>query len=495
MNTIPVYIEAILYSLINDITTTYSPYNPVSTITIITEIIFTLINPSFGMVSIINTIFNIYYYYGKSTNIEVGFFSIFKFNSGFLLLIVTLVVAIIIYFNILLILDNMEQKSDNTKHINNLENEALKYNENTMKEADDDIYNEYINVKENFSNLPFSVLQLSKEYKVNIHLNKKEKKLINERKDHYYGDIRKSKFSKNSYVKTIIDDISFGVNNKECFGILGPNNSGKSTILNMISSYIPQTIGHIYYNGIDSHKIDLSKISVGYCPQKELFWKDLTVIENIKYFLKLHGYSKNEVDELSSQLIRNYCLEFDKDLTVNKLSYNTKRKLCLLIALCDQPKKIILDEPTLGMDPIMKRHIWNLLKNIKNNNRSTIMIVTTKSMEEAQYLCDRIGILINGKLVSIGSLEHIRNKYTNYYILEISSNQLDKFHQNIIEKENLLGHDYMIEEKLYNRIRYKVSIHQSIGKIFEIMERCKASGLVLNYSFGKISLDQFFLDL
>jgi len=379
--------------------------------------------------------------------------------------------------------------------IYSLNKETAENNVKIMKETDEDVYNEYINIQENTMDYSMSVLQLSKEYKVNHPPHNKKRN--NNVKNYQYGDIHQSKYNKKDYVKTAVEDISFGVKNKECFGILGFNKSGKSTILEMIISEQFPTTGNIYYDGIDSHQIDMTKLSFGYLPQKDIFWKDLTVKKNINYFLKIRGYSKEKIKELTKKFISDYHLEFDKDLNITQLSYGIKRKLCLLLALCDNPKRIILDEPTLGMDPIMKRHIWKILKDTIKNTNHTSIIITTTSVEEAQILCDRIGVLIDGRFISIGSPEHIKMKYCHHkYILEVQSSEIEKFHQRVIEEDQLLGsnNNYKIIDKFNDLIKYEVSISNGIGRIFEVMEGCKSSGLVLNYSYGQISLDQVILN-
>ncbi|KAG4104646.1 P-loop containing nucleoside triphosphate hydrolase protein [Neocallimastix lanati (nom. inval.)] len=494
VNTISVFIEIFIFSIVNDLTTTNNPNKIFSTSVIIIEIIFTLINPSFGILSILNAYF-IVEYYEISTKIKFSTTSLLKFNTGIIPIMITLLVAIILYFILLIALDKLKSNKFSKSIIYSLNKETAENNVKIMKETDEDVYNEYINIQENTMDYSMSVLQLSKEYKVNHPPHNKKRN--NNVKNYQYGDIHQSKYNKKDYVKTAVEDISFGVKNKECFGILGFNKSGKSTILEMIISEQFPTTGNIYYDGIDSHQIDMTKLSFGYLPQKDIFWKDLTVKKNINYFLKIRGYSKEKIKELTKKFISDYHLEFDKDLNITQLSYGIKRKLCLLLALCDNPKRIILDEPTLGMDPIMKRHIWKILKDTIKNTNHTSIIITTTSVEEAQILCDRIGVLIDGRFISIGSPEHIKMKYCHHkYILEVQSSEIEKFHQRVIEEDQLLGsnNNYKIIDKFNDLIKYEVSISNGIGRIFEVMEGCKSSGLVLNYSFGQISLDQVILN-
>jgi len=104
-------------------------------------------------------------------------------------------------------------------------------------------------------------------------------------------------------VKTAVVDVNFGVRNHECFGLLGPNGAGKSTTLNTITSTIPQTTGSICFNGVETHLTDYGRISLGYCPQKDILWRELTLREHIELFLRIRGYTAEETKEYASQYI------------------------------------------------------------------------------------------------------------------------------------------------------------------------------------------------
>ncbi|OUM69560.1 hypothetical protein PIROE2DRAFT_38042 [Piromyces sp. E2] len=308
-----------------------------------------------------------------------------------------------------------------------------------------------------------------------------------------YGQIFRSVYS-NKFVKNAVVDVNFGVRNHECFGLLGPNGAGKSTTLNTITSTIPQTTGTICFNGIETHLARLNEISMGYCPQKDILWKELTLREHIEFFLNIRGYTTEESKEYATLYINIAGLEEHQNKRIEKLSGGTKRKLSLLIAICGYPKQILLDEPTAGMDPSTRRLIWKIIKKTKNMNDSAL-ILTTHSMEEAENLCDRLAILVNGRLVCIGSPEHLKMKHGDSYVLELQSDNMDKFHKDLIESGKLFGDkEYSIEKASENRAKYEVKISNNFGRIFEIMEQCKSSGLVQDYSFSQTSLEQVFIN-
>ncbi|ORX60084.1 P-loop containing nucleoside triphosphate hydrolase protein [Piromyces finnis] len=491
INLLPAYVGVIAFSLINNQYQSTDPNKMYSNTAIIVEIIFGLINPPYAIMGIFNALFTIQFLM-KLLKLDLGFNYLLKFNSGITPLILVLVVDIIIYFILLLKCDARKNQS-NASDIHTPTPESTEENKRLLQEGDEDVYNEYLNIKSNYNNLPISTLQISKDYRVSLPSNPEEKKIIKERTKYKFGDVHKSPYTRNTYVRTAVEDVSFGINKHECFGLLGPNGAGKSTTLNMITSTIPQTTGKIYYDGVESHIARYNNISLGYCPQNDTFWKELTIREHLEFFLKIRGYSDELAKEYTTQYIRSCGLEEHEGKHASKLSGGTKRKLCLLMAICGCPNQVLLDEPTAGMDPSTRRYIWNIIKETKKEN-NTAIIMTTHSMEEAEFLCDRLGILINGRLKCIGSPEHIKMKYGEGYNLEVQSKDIEAFHTKMIEEVGILGNVYKKEIKSHDRVNYEISIQKGIGKIFEAMEGCKASGLISDYTFSQTSLEQIFIN-
>jgi len=487
---LPAYVGVSVISIINA-TQVPSPNQLFSTVTILIEVIFSIVSPPYAIIGILNTLFTLRFY-ETVTHMEIDLGTLLKFSTGITPLIITVALCIPVYYFILLKLDQIKNQT-NANDIYEPIPEIKEKNEKIIKEGDEDVYNEFRNVQENYDKLPICTLQVCKEYPVNLTNKKEEQEMAKQRTDPKFGEVHLSKYKKRTFVRTAVDDVSFGVNQHECFGLLGPNGAGKSTTLNMITSTIPQTTGRIYYNGVETHVARLNDISLGYCPQNDTYWKELTIREHIEFFLKIRGYSPEKIKEYTTQYINCCNLEEHQNKRASKLSGGTKRKLCLLMAICGYPNQILLDEPTAGMDPSTRRYVWNIIKQSKKENDSAF-IMTTHSMEEAENLCDRIGILINGRLVCIGSPEHIKMKYGNTYNLEIQSQDIDRFHQTIIEEGGLLGSDYKKEIKSYDRMNYEVVIQKGVGKIFECMERCKAQGLITDYSFSQTTLEQVFIN-
>jgi len=181
-------------------------------------------------------------------------------------------------------------------------------------------------------------------------------------------------------------------------------------LLNMITASIPQTMGSICYNDVEIRQVKLGEVSLGYCPQHDILWKELTLREHLEFFLSIHGYNSKDAKVYATQYINAAGLEEHQNKRIDHLSGGTKRKLSILIAICGYPERILIDEPTAGMDPSTRRLIWDIVKQTKRMNDSAL-ILTTHSMEEAEHLCDRLAILVNDRLTCIGSPEHLKMKY------------------------------------------------------------------------------------
>ncbi|ORX36199.1 P-loop containing nucleoside triphosphate hydrolase protein [Piromyces finnis] len=407
---------------------------------------FTALCPSFGIVVLLNALFTL--------------------NP----LIALLIVLLFVYYFILILLDRMKNQT-NKSDISELPPKTSEIYEKELENGDDDVKREYEYVKEHQNELPISTLHLCKEFNVSKGkiTDPSEIKEIRDRdaNDYTYGDIHKSIVKYNQLVKTAVVDVNFGVRLHECFGLLGPNGAGKSTTLNIVSSTIPQTIGSVCYNGVETHQAKLGDVSMGYCPQHDILWKELTLREHIEFFLSIRGYDSDDAKVYATQYINAAGLEEHQNKRVDDLSGGTKRKLSILIAICGYPERILLDEPTAGMDPSTRRLIWEIIKTI----------------------------LVNGRLICIGSPEHLKMKYGKGYILELQCNDVDQFHSEVVEKCNLFNsHEYKMERISNNRGKYEVKMTKKLGLVFERMEEYKKKGLVNDYSFNQTSLEQIFIN-
>ncbi|KRX07798.1 P-loop containing nucleoside triphosphate hydrolase [Pseudocohnilembus persalinus] len=230
-----------------------------------------------------------------------------------------------------------------------------------------------------------------------------------------------------------IKNNSFGVDKGEIFGLLGPNGAGKSTTFNILTSLIPKSQGSVKMKGIDVNQ-GIMEIyeNVGICPQFDCIWESLNVEEHLQLFGRMKGLTGKNLNDSVEYFMQVMQLTDYRTRKSGKLSGGNKRKLCVALALIGGPDMQFCDEPSSGVDPIARRFLWNTLTNsIKLRNSS--ITITTHSMQEADSLCNKIGILVNGKFQCIGTPQYLKQKYGQGYIVTFMTNQ-DEVVEQIINK-------------------------------------------------------------
>lgn len=201
--------------------------------------------------------------------------------------------------------------------------------------------------------------------------------------------------------KQAVDGVSFEVKKGEIFGILGPNGAGKTTTLEMMETLRPIDEGTVIIDGIDVSEDPMSiKKIIGVQPQSPAFQDKTKLTEVIEMFAAAYG---EKVDIM--KFLRDVELEDKADSYVENLSGGQKQRLSITTALVHGPKVFFLDEPTTGLDPQARRHLWELIKKVRDRGISVIM--TTHYMDEAEILCDRIAIMDNGKIIAIDTPKNL----------------------------------------------------------------------------------------
>ena len=200
---------------------------------------------------------------------------------------------------------------------------------------------------------------------------------------------------------TAVDGISFEIQEGECFGFLGPNGAGKTSTIKMIHCVSPVTAGTLTVDGLPAH-IDnrILKKKTGVIPQEITLDIDLTVRENLMVFSRFFDIPKRVARERIEGLLKFVELEAKRDSKIDQLSTGMKRRLLITRALLNEPRIIIADEPTTGLDPQARHLIWQRLRQLKN--QGVTLILTTQYMEEAQQLCDHIVVMYQGKILKEG---------------------------------------------------------------------------------------------
>lgn len=197
--------------------------------------------------------------------------------------------------------------------------------------------------------------------------------------------------------KAAVNGISFEVTKGEIFGILGPNGAGKTTTLEMIEALRPIDEGTVELDGIDVHKHPQKiKEIIGIQLQNSNFYDRVTLSEQLTMFASFYGSKTNPRELLEEVELKDKASSY-----VEKLSSGQKQRFSIATALVNNPKVLFLDEPTTGLDPQARRHLWDLIEKIKN--KGITVIITTHYMEEAELLCDRAAIMDRGEIIALDS--------------------------------------------------------------------------------------------
>ena len=209
---------------------------------------------------------------------------------------------------------------------------------------------------------------------------------------------------------TAVDGISLQISKGELFGLLGPNGAGKTTTINILCGLLKPTSGSATVGGFDVQR-ETSKVKelIGVCPQDTPVYAYLTGRENAEFFGNLHAMPKEKLKKNVDALLQRLGLLEDSKRRVGKYSGGMKRRLNLIIALVHDPEIAFLDEPTVAMDPQSRHAVWDFIRDLKKNGKTVIL--TTHYMEEAETLCDRVGIIDHGKLIALGSPTALMREY------------------------------------------------------------------------------------
>ncbi len=238
---------------------------------------------------------------------------------------------------------------------------------------------------------------------------------------------------------TAVDNINFKIEEGEIIGLLGPNGAGKSTTMNMITGYIEPTEGEIKIEGYDiSKKPRKAKAQIGYMPEGVPLYSDLTVKEFVTYMAELKKVDKKTRKEKVEKIIEQTGLkEVEKKLTRN-LSRGYKQRVSMAGALVGEPKILILDEPTVGLDP---KQITEIRELIKELGKTHTIILSSHILSEVSQICNKVIIINKGKIVAIDTPENLEKKVesnnTTYVTVEDTENKIETIKEKIPEIKNI----------------------------------------------------------
>lgn len=238
---------------------------------------------------------------------------------------------------------------------------------------------------------------------------------------------------------TAVDHINFEVKDGEVVGFLGPNGAGKSTTMNMITGFIEPTEGQIIVNGYDiSKKPRKAKKQIGYMPEGTPLYTELTVREFVSYMADLKSVKSNQRKEMVEKTISETGLKEVENKLIRNLSRGYKQRVSLAGALVGEPEVIILDEPTVGLDPKQITEIRNLIKNL---GKKHTVILSSHILSEVSQICERVVIINHGKIVAIDTPENLENKTkeknTIIVTVEDPKNNMKDLQENVAEIEEI----------------------------------------------------------
>ena len=291
-----------------------------------------------------------------------------------------------------------------------------------------------------------------------------------------------------------IDNISFTINDGEIIGLLGPNGAGKSTTMNMLTGFIEQTSGEIIIDGYNTlKKPKKAKKEIGYMPEGVPLYTDLTVKEFITYMAELKKVDRKTRKEKVQKIIEQAGLKEVQGKLIKNLSRGYKQRVSMAGALVGEPKILILDEPTVGLDPKQITEIRNLIKEL---GKTHTVILSSHILSEVSQICNKVIIINKGKLVAIDTPENLENKVSNknciYVTVEDTENKMKNIKEKIqginkidLIKENEDGtKEYVIESK--NDIDLRKILFTELAKENITIFEMKKADSTLEDAFMKI---------
>ncbi|HPY94116.1 MAG TPA: ABC transporter ATP-binding protein [Clostridia bacterium] len=287
--------------------------------------------------------------------------------------------------------------------------------------------------------------------------------------------------------KLAVSDVSFRVEKGEIYGLLGPNGAGKSSTINIITGLIKKDSGQVTIGGLDlDRELTKAKYLLGIVPQDLAIYNDLTALQNVKFFGALYGLTGGALQKQALETLEFVGLKDKARDKVKTFSGGMKRRLNIACGLVHRPQLLILDEPTVGIDPQSRNHIMEAI--LQLNREGMTILYTTHYMEEAEQLCSRIAIMDAGQIVAQGNLQELRSLIEeNWYIaVKVKGtppvDELSKVAG--VEKIDLNG----------NALRFTCrGKHSQLRDILEVLSREHTE--ILDLSIDEPNLEDVFLTL
>ncbi|UTD11874.1 ABC transporter ATP-binding protein [Treponema denticola] len=290
--------------------------------------------------------------------------------------------------------------------------------------------------------------------------------------------------------KQVLSGVSFDIEEGDIFGLIGPNGAGKSTLINIITGILDPLNGEVLIGGHSIKKKPIeAKRLIGLVPQELALSEDISAIDNLNFFASLYGLSGKKLKEAVNEALEVAGLTEKKKEKVKKFSGGMKRRLNLAAAIMHKPRLLILDEPTVGIDPQSRNNIFEYLRRVNSQEKTTILY-TSHYMEEVEELCKNIFVIDEGREIAYGTLNSVKEKANGTVTLEIKA---DNINEDLIEKIRLLDGALNVEKEagtlniLYERNKVNLD---------ELIKILQTSGAVIKaIQINELNLGEVFLQL
>jgi len=294
--------------------------------------------------------------------------------------------------------------------------------------------------------------------------------------------------------KAAVKALSLGVDRNECFGLLGHNGAGKTTTINMLVGLFQASGGAMFVDGYDlSRDIDTVRSEMGVCPQHNIMWDSLTVADHLYFYGRLKGLRGQALKYAAQQAaIQVDLFGHAYKRRAGKLSGGMKRRLSVAIALIGDPKVAYLDEPSTGLDPASRRQLWKVINNSKGNKS---IVLTTHSMEEADVLCDRIGIMAVGELQCIGTSADLKRRFGEGYTLTVTAvNSADSYSEILDFVNSQFKTAKLVNEPLGGTSKFEIKREEIVlSQVFRTFEAEKKRLRISDWGITETTLEEVFL--
>ena len=287
-----------------------------------------------------------------------------------------------------------------------------------------------------------------------------------------------------------VNNLSFDVYTGEILGLLGPNGAGKSTTITILSGLLSYNSGEIYFLGKDVRKNSKQvKANLGIVPQDIAFYEEISAYQNVKFFASLYGLTGNALEERVKEALEFVGLEERKNEKPKTYSGGMKRRLNIACAIAHHPKLLILDEPTVGIDPQSRNRILDAIQTLRN--QGTTVIYTTHYMEEIEQIADRVVIMDKGQKIAEGTIEELLEDYNNINLYCIT---LEEPIEDFLYLYDIPGVRQITTDKVKKRI--KIETDKKADNLNKILSKLLEKGnQIQDMTTEKVNLEMVFLDL